>query len=397
MKTRTIIPSTWFSRFGRIYAALLLAAWAGGVSAQTASSAGTNDAEAAQAWRETYRATQSPMPPPEWQENEPTPEEKTAYYVPRLIKGADQAKDFYTRFPDQAKAEAARKAEYRLLSIAVREFGEKSLSDRLAMVILARLKDPKLTEEERTALIKDPNTPGDQRVVLLRDSKLPDDDKFTLRAEALAQLAQKLPDGMSNFLAQVEKLRADYPKRLEVYGLLMTAMQKGTPDQAKAIAKEIADSDAPDEVKTKAAGLQRPSDRVGKPLDIQFTAFDGREVDLSKMKGKVVLVDFWATWCRPCVGELPNVKAAYEKLHDRGFEIVSISLDSEKDALTKFLAKEQMPWPQYFDGLEWKNKFAVKFGIQAIPTMWLVDKQGNLRDVEPRDGLEEHVEALLKE
>ncbi len=397
MKTSPIFYRTGISRFGLIFAAFLLAAWAGNVSAQTAPSVAINNVEADKAWRETYRATQDPMPPASWQDHEPTAKEESDFYVPALIKGADKAKDFYTRFPEHPKAEAAHKAEYRLLSIAAQQFGEKSLSDRMAIVIMERLKDPKLTEEERTALIKDPSMPDDQRVALMQDSKLPDDDKFILRAQALATLAQKLPEGMSNYLAQVEKLRADYPKRPEVYELLTMAMQKGTSDQAKAIAREIANSDAPDEIKSSVAGSMKTLDLVGKPLDIQFTAFDGREVDVSKMKGKVVLIDFWATWCGPCVGELPNVKAAYEKLHDQGFDIVSISFDSDKDALTKFLAKEKMPWPQYFDGKEWKNKFGVEFGINSIPTMWLVDKKGNLRDLSPRGALEEHIAALLKE
>ena len=397
MKTSPFILRAGISRFGLVFAAFMLATWASNVLAQTAPSVATNNVEADKAWRETYRATQDPMPPAAWADHEPTQQEMTAFYVPALIKGADKAKDFYTRYPDHPKAEAAHKAEYRLLSIAVQQFGEKSLSDRMAIVIMERLKDPKLTEEERTTLIKDPSMPDDQRVVLLQDSKLPDEDKVILRVQALATLAQKLPEGMSNYLAQVEKLRADYPKRPEAYELLRIAMQKGTSDQAKEIAKEIANSDAPEEIKSSVAGSMKTLDLVGKPLDIAFTAFDGREVDVSKMKGKVVLIDFWATWCGPCVGELPNVKAAYEKLHDQGFDIVSISFDSDKDALTKFLAKEKMPWPQYFDGKEWKNKFGVEFGINSIPTMWLVDKKGNLRDLSPRGALEEHVAALLKE
>src|ERR1700712_1680286 len=112
--------------------------------------------------------------------------------------------------------------------------------------------------------------------------------------------------------------------------------------------------------------------KVGEAVDIKFTSVDQKKVDLAELKGKVVLIDFWATWCGPCVAEVPNVKATYEKLHGKGFEIVGISFDSDQAKLESVTAAQKMPWPQYFDGKGWHNQFGEKFGIRSIPTMWLI-------------------------
>jgi len=135
---------------------------------------------------------------------------------------------------------------------------------------------------------------------------------------------------------------------------------------------------------------------VGKPLDISFTAVDGRKVDLKQMKGKVVLVDFWATWCGPCVAEVPALKKTYDAYHAKGFEIIGISLDDKKRDLLDFTKKHEMAWPQHFDGQHWNNEISFRFGINSVPTQWLVDKKGILRDLNAHD-LERSVERLLQE
>ena len=159
---------------------------------------------------------------------------------------------------------------------------------------------------------------------------------------------------------------------------------------AKAIVKDITGISI-----TMKAPAKNNDARIGKPLDMKFTAINGKQIDLAKMKGKVVLIDFWATWCGPCIAELPNVKKTYNKLNQKGFEIIGISLDSNENSLKRFLKKENMPWPQFFDGKGWNNELAKKYGIRSIPAMWLVDQEGNLIDTNARSNLEDKVEKLL--
>jgi peroxiredoxin len=123
---------------------------------------------------------------------------------------------------------------------------------------------------------------------------------------------------------------------------------------------------------------------------------DGKPLSIASYKGKVVLIDFWATWCGPCVAELPNVLKTYKKHHSEGFEIIGVSLDEDQQKLSAFTKKMNMPWPQFFDGQGWSNKLAVKYGIQAIPATYLLDGNGVIIATDVRgDALEQAVTKAL--
>ncbi len=121
-----------------------------------------------------------------------------------------------------------------------------------------------------------------------------------------------------------------------------------------------------------------------RPFPVTAKDLSGKPLSLAQYKGKVVLMDFWATWCGPCVGEMPNVIAAYKKYHAQGFDIVGISLDQSRPALTSFIAQNRMPWRQVFDGKYWSSAVPREYGVQAIPFGLLIGRDGMIAAVDVR-------------
>ena len=138
---------------------------------------------------------------------------------------------------------------------------------------------------------------------------------------------------------------------------------------------------------------------IGKTVpDFSATDLEGKPISLEQYRGKVVLLDFWAVWCGPCIAEMPNIIEVYNSYKDEGFDIIGISLDTDEKRLRDYLKENDIPWRQVFSGKGWQSPVAQQYGIRAIPAPWLIDRYGKLISHQARgETLEQLVVDALKE
>jgi thiol-disulfide isomerase/thioredoxin len=215
----------------------------------------------------------------------------------------------------------------------------------------------------------------------LRDTRAAGSPDLSLMEEFL-ELAPQDPRGATLLEMAIEHTRAQKAK-----AALQARLVKRFPDSPFAM---------------KLHGPRNPKEWVGKPFDLEFTdAVTGSNISVQKLKGKVVVIDFWATWCGPCVAEMPHMKELYAKYRDKGVEFIGVSLDQPKaegglENLTTFVEKNGITWPQYYQGNSWKSGFSSSWGINLIPRVFVVDPEGKLHSVEARGKLDTMIPALLK-
>lgn len=139
--------------------------------------------------------------------------------------------------------------------------------------------------------------------------------------------------------------------------------------------------------------------KIGQPApEISLPGPDGKVRSLSSLRGKVVLIDFWASWCRPCRMANPHVVEIYHKYKDKGFDVYSVSLDrpGQKDAWVAAIKQDGLVWDNHVSDLQfWNSAPARVYGVSAIPATFLVDRNGNIAAINPRVNLEEEVRKLL--
>ena len=193
-------------------------------------------------------------------------------------------------------------------------------------------------------------------------------------------------------IVQVTSMQLEDQDGEAIVGLLEQVMPIFDKTEDKAVQEKLAEANL--------QGMYRRLTLLGKPMKIDGTLLDGKPVDWESYRGKVVLVDFWATWCGPCRAEIPNVLEMYEAYHDKGFDVLGISLDDTAEAAQKYVAENKLPWSSIFpkneDERGWNNPLVAYYGITGIPTAILVDKDGKVVNRNARGPvLGEELEKLL--
>jgi thiol-disulfide isomerase/thioredoxin len=213
------------------------------------------------------------------------------------------------------------------------------------------------------------------------------------------------PAEQGKVLDDARALADTHPEQNEVTEMLLTMSDLGpaSPELASR-AGEIAGT-------MKSAAAQQAKDRIvadkklhgleNKPIALHGKTIDGKDFSSDQWKGKVILVDFWATWCGPCKAMLPKLNQMYAQYHDKGFEIVGVSCDKDPNALKKYLAQSKdIHWPQLYGGNNpdtgW-HPLAEEFGIINLPMQLLIDKKGTLRAFGAGEAFESQIPKLLEE
>jgi thiol-disulfide isomerase/thioredoxin len=205
-------------------------------------------------------------------------------------------------------------------------------------------------------------------------------------------------DSQADVLAKFEPLAKANPKNdlLVAAALAMAGNQAATDALADSL-RDIVDHDLNGPAALK---YERQPYKLGRPFKLTINALGGKEVSTTDWKGKVVLIDFWATWCPPCMAALPNLVRIYDADHAKGLEILGISNDSVLPDLKNFLAShKEMAWPESFNptGADHWNALSSQMGVTAIPTTALIDRNGLLRDIEVSEIDEDLLNKLLNE
>ena len=310
--------------------------------------------------------------------------------------------------------EAAKDYQQLSMELDVRETGS---------LMFAKYSDDNLAKLE-AFLKKYPSAVEREKVLYLKAHTIWSLHRYDKAPPAYAALIKEFPDGRFSRIARLREAAAYLFSGQPTKALpRLKSLQNDYPDRPEMYARELAYSLSRCGMQKEALGfmdlveaslLASKKERllpqirshfnmirlIGKPIQ-DFAVKDHRtrrEISPKTLRGKVVLVDFWATWCGPCIADLPFLVSAHEQSAANGFEIFSISLDEDETRYDKMVMDRKMNWLHFYDGNKWDNQLAKQFDIHSVPANLLVDRSGIIRNVNLRgNAIAAEVKTLLKE
>jgi len=304
----------------------------------------------------------------------PTSRGRLRYYLRRAAAATVEAADkiLSQTPPDDALHQRALALKFDALE-TLRQFGEPQAAAALAAFAesLDQVHDPALVARVRGAAV------AAQVDAAVGSGRPEDAAPLVARVAALVKAA---PDD-----AELAKTAADFAIRLG-------GLPGGESAAAAAFAAFIPEFErsgnpAVRDLAEQIGGTARRLSLPGNPIKLTGTLLSGEPFDQTSLAGKVVLVDFWATWCGPCVAEIASLRKEYEQWHAKGFEVVGVSLDEDRDTLEQFVKAKEIPWPILYEqpgGPGWRHPLATYYGITGIPTVVLIGRDGNVITLDAR-------------
>ena len=246
-----------------------------------------------------------------------------------------------------------------------------------------------------------------------------EEKKSVLKTPEYEAEVKKIEELREQLVALEEGLKEQYGTNESIYEDAEYEFIQNNPDNTLSLQflKGYLDKERPDYAKWKALYEALSADIRNTPKGLEIAKLieseavkeggiapdftqedvDGKPFQFSSIKGKYVLIDFWASWCVPCRKENPNVVKAYQKYKDKNFEIVGISLDTQRESWIKAIADDKLEWINVSDLKGWKNEVSMDYGIKAVPSNFLVDPEGKIIGVNLRgEDLEKKLAEILE-